>query len=189
MFNGKTSNIIVKSDSFDDATIVLPDTQVDTEEDDITANITIHNETADNLSTRETATNTTVDKHEVDDITTFIERKFNDLSQIKEKRLHTLEDQMIGLQNFNLSGNVANNKPVTSNNDLYTDLLQNRIKELKNKLSEKNAIINYLTMQLIQKSKDKTICSCSQNNNHKTKINKNKDNDTQWKKKIYQTKS
>ena len=47
-------------------------------------------------------------------VTTFIERKFNDLSQIMEKRLHRLEDEIIWLQNLNLSGNVANNKPVTS---------------------------------------------------------------------------
>ena len=31
-----------------------------------------------------------------------------------EKRLHKLEDEIIWLQNLNLSGNVANNKPVTS---------------------------------------------------------------------------
>ena len=95
LFNGKTFYRIVKSDSFDDATILLPDTQVDTEEDDITANTIIHNETADNLSTRETAINTTADKHEADDITTFIGRKF--MSQIMEKKLHKLEDQTIGL--------------------------------------------------------------------------------------------
>ena len=49
LFNGKTSCRIVKSDSFDGATILLPGTHVDTEEDDITANTIIHNETADNL--------------------------------------------------------------------------------------------------------------------------------------------
>ena len=73
MFNGKPSYRIVKSDSFDDAAILLPDTQVDTEKDYITANTIIRNETTDSLSTRETATNTTADKHEVDDITTFLE--------------------------------------------------------------------------------------------------------------------
>ena len=95
LFNGKTFYRIVKSDSFDDATILLPDTQVDTEEDDITANTIIHNETADNLSTRETAINHTAEKHEADNITTFIRRKF--MSQIMEKKLHKLEDQTIGL--------------------------------------------------------------------------------------------
>ena len=52
LFNGKTSCRIVKSDSFDGATILLPGTHVDTEEDDITANTIIHNETVDNLSAR-----------------------------------------------------------------------------------------------------------------------------------------
>ena len=83
---------------------------------------------------------------------------------------------------MNLSGNIAYNKPVISESDLYTHLLKNRIIELENQLSEKNAIINYLTMQLIPKSQDETICSCSHNNNHKTKINKNKDNATQLEK-------
>ena len=86
LFNGKTSYGIAKSDSFDDVTILLSDTQEDTEEDDITANTIILNETADNLSTRETATNSTAGKHEVDDTTTFIERKFNKLSQTMEKK-------------------------------------------------------------------------------------------------------
>ena len=180
--NEKTSYRIVKSDSFDDITILLPDTKADTEEDDIIANTTIHNETVDNLSTRETTTNIAADKHEVDDITTFIERKYNDLSQIMEKRLHKLEDQIVRMQNLNLLGNVTNNKPVTSESDLYTNLLKNRIIELENQLSEKNAIINYSTKQLIPKPYDKTICSCSHNNNHKTKINKDKDNDTQLEK-------
>ena len=96
-FNEKTSCRLVKSGSFDDVTILLSDTQVDTEEDDITANTIIHKETADNLLTSETATNTTADKHEVDDTTTFIVRKVNDLNQIIQKRLHKLEDQVIGL--------------------------------------------------------------------------------------------
>ena len=126
--------------------------------------------------------NTTADKNEVDDITTFVERKFTDMSQIMEKRLHKLEDQIFGLQNLNLLGNVANNKPVTSNSDLYTDLLKNGTIELENQLSEKNVIINYLTMQLIPKSQDKTICSCSHNNNHRAKINKDKNNNTQLEK-------
>ena len=112
LLNGKISYRIVKSDSFGDATILLSDTQVDIEQNDITANTIIDNETADNLSLREIATNTTADKHELDDITTFIGRKFNALSQVMEKRPHKLEDQIIGLQNLNLSVNVANNKHI-----------------------------------------------------------------------------
>ena len=68
---------------------------------------------------------------------------------------------------MDLSRNIVNNnKPVTSDNDLHTDLLKNCIRGLEKQLPEKNAIINYLTMQLIQKFQDKTICSYSNNNNH-----------------------
>ena len=70
----------------------------------------------------------------------------------------------------------------TSNSDLYTDLFKNRITELENQLSENNPIFSYLTMQLIPKSQDKTICSCCHNNNHKTKVNKDKENDIQLEK-------
>ena len=108
LFNGKTSYRIVKSDSVGYATILIPDTQMDKEKDDITANAILHNKSADSSSTRETATNTIADKHEVDDITTFIEIKFNHLSEIMEKRLHKLENQIVGLQNLNLPGNVEN---------------------------------------------------------------------------------
>ena len=50
----------------------------------------------------ETATNTAADKHEVNDIATFTKKKLNDLSEIMEKRLHKVENQIIGLQNLNL---------------------------------------------------------------------------------------
>ena len=84
---------------------------------------------------------------------------------------------------------VKENPNRKKKSDLYTDLFINRIIELENQLSEKNAIINYLTMQLIPKSQDKTICSCSHNTNYKIKINKDKGNNTQLnKKKIHQTK-
>ena len=83
---------------------------------------------------------------------------------------------------MNLSGNFANNKSATSNRDLYTDLLKNRIAGLGNQLAEKNAIINYLTIQLILKFQNKTIWTCSSNNNQNTKINKDKVNDIQRKK-------
>ena len=72
--------------------------------------------------------------------------KFNDLTETMEKRLHKLENQIIRLQDLNLSGKVASNKPVTSDSNLHTELLKNRITELGNQLPEKNAIINYLTM-------------------------------------------
>ena len=84
LFNGKTSYRIVKSVGFDDATILLPDTQVDTEEDDITTNTIITMKmqiTCQPGKLQQTLQQFLYHQHEVDDIRTFIERKFNDLSQ------------------------------------------------------------------------------------------------------------
>ena len=53
LFNGKASYRIVKSDSVSDATMLIPDTQVDTEKNNITLNTIIHSETADSLSDEE----------------------------------------------------------------------------------------------------------------------------------------
>ena len=83
LFNGKTSYRIVKSDGFDDATILLPDTQVDTAKD-ITANTIITMKmqiTCQPGKLQQTLQQFLYHQHEVDDIRTFIERKFNDLSQ------------------------------------------------------------------------------------------------------------
>ena len=128
-------------------------------------------------------------QHEVDDIKFFIERKFNDLSQIMEKRLHKLENQIIELQNLNLLGNVANNIPITADSDLYTELLKKRIKELENQLSEKDPIINYLMMELIPKFQDKKYVVALAITIIKLRLIKTKKTAPNWKNKIYQTKS
>ena len=43
-----------------------------------------------------------------------IERKFNDLSDKVEKRMHNIEDQIIDMQLPNLSGNNISGKAVAS---------------------------------------------------------------------------
>ena len=93
----------------------------------------------------------------IDDVSTIIESKLNDLNETIEKRLHHLEDQIIGLQNLNQSGNVVSNEPVASSG-FYVDLLKSRISELEKQLLEKNAVINFLTLQLISKPQDKMGC-------------------------------
>ena len=52
------------------------------------------------------------------------------------------------MQNINLPRNAVN--PATSENGLYVDLLKNWISELKNQLMEKNAVMSYLTTQLVK---------------------------------------
>ena len=80
-----------------------------------------------------------------------LDKKFSSfIEYIIEKRLHILEDQIIGLQNVNLPRNVVN--LATSENSLYVDLLKNQIPELEKQLTEKNALISYLTTELVTKS-------------------------------------
>ena len=98
-------------------------------------------ETDVSTSTRDNATNTIPTEQEVDDVPTLTERKCNYLSNKVEKWLHNIEDQIIGMQLSNLSGNNVSGKAVTSESFLYGDILKNRILELEKQLSEKNTIM------------------------------------------------
>ena len=178
-FNGKTSYRIVKPDPVCDDTVLVSDTQVETEEGVIAGNTIVLNETTDSFSTKKVAANT----KKIDDVSTIIESKLNDLNVTIEKRLHHLEDQITGLQNLNQSGNVVSNKPVASSG-FYVDLLKSSISELEKQLLEKNAVINFLTLQLISKPQDKTTCKCSHNKNYQNGINNDKENDTALEKEV-----
>ena len=57
--------------------------------------------------------------------------------------------------------------PATSKNDLYVDLLKTWISELENQLTEKNAIISYLTTRLVTKSQNTSVNQNSHNIDHK----------------------
>ena len=52
---------------------------------------------------------------------------------------------------------AVSNEPVASSG-FYVDLLKSRISELEKQLLEKNAVINFLTLQSISKPQDKTTC-------------------------------
>ena len=80
-----------------------------------------------------------------------------------EKRLQNIEDQIIGTQLSNLSGNNVSGKAVTSESFLHVDILKNRILELKKQLSEKNTITDFLTEQLVANSQDISKSKCSHN--------------------------
>ena len=113
IYNGKTCYRIVKTNVSDD-TVLFRDTQEETPEDITTEDTIILDET-DVITTRDTATNTISNEQEVDNVLALIEKKFNDLSCHKvEKRLHNIEDQMIGMQLSDLSGNNVSGKAVTS---------------------------------------------------------------------------
>ena len=80
-----------------------------------------------------------------------------------EKRLQNIEDQIIGTQLSNLSGNNVSSKAVTSESFLHVDILKNRILELEKQLSEKNTITDFLTKQLVANSQDISKSKCSHN--------------------------
>ena len=151
MFNGKISYRIVKTDSVDDATISVPDAQVDNLEDERTD--------ANTIFLEENTTNILEKRDE--NVSVLIDKKFSSLIEYIEKRFHILEDQVIGMQNINLPRNVVN--PATLENGLYIDLLKNRISELKNQLMEKNTVISYLTTQLPTKSQNTSVNQNSRN--------------------------
>ena len=88
----------------------------ETPQDITTKDTIILDETEASTSTKDTATNTIPKEQKADDISTLIVRKFNDLSDKVEKRLHNTEDQIIGMQLSNLLGNNLSGKAVTLEN-------------------------------------------------------------------------
>ena len=100
------------------------------------------------------------------------------MSDKAEKRLHNIEDQIIGMQLSNLSGNNVGGKAVTSESFLYVDILKNKILELEKQLSKRNTIIDFLTTQLVANSQDISKSNCSHNIIQRNHINKDKNNDS-----------
>ena len=178
IFNGKTSYRIVKTDNVSDAMVLFPDTKEKTPEDITTEYVVILDETDVITRKRDTATKTISNEQEVDDASALIGRRFNDLSDKVEKRLQNVEDQVIGIQLSNLSGNNVSGKAVTSASFLHADILKNRILELEKQLSEKNTIIDFLTKQLVANSHDISKSKCSHNIMERNRINKDENNDS-----------
>ena len=122
IFSGNKSYRVVKTDSFDDATILVSDTQTrnsDNERSDDDTNAIMPEES--------NTENNTVEKRE-ESISVLIENKFSSLIQSIEKRFHNIEDKIIGFQNINLPRNSVN--PTTPGNNLYVELFKNRISDL-----------------------------------------------------------
>ena len=106
----------MKTDNVSDATLLFPDTRGyhQTPEDITTKDTIILDKTEVSISSRDTVTNTIRMNEELNDVSTLVERKFNDLSDKVEKSLYNIEDQIIGMQLSNLSGNNVSGKAITS---------------------------------------------------------------------------
>ena len=86
-----------------------------------------------------------------------------DLSDKVEKRLHNIENQIIGMQLSNLLRHNVIGKAVTSESFLYVDIFKNRILEFEKQLSEKNTILDFLTTHLVANYQDISKINCSHN--------------------------
>ena len=149
IFNGKKSYRVVKTDSFDDATILVPDTQTGNSEDERTDDDT------NTILPEESTTEKNIAEKRKESISVLIENKFSSLIQSIEKRFHNIADKTIGFQNMNLPRNPVN--LTTPENNSYVELLKNRISDLEKQLTEKNAVINFLTTQLVTKSQGSSV--------------------------------
>ena len=90
MLNGKNSYRIVKADSVDDATISVPDTQVNNSEDRRTD--------ADTIILGESTT--IIMEKQDKNVSALIDKKFSSLTEYIEKRFHDLQNRVTGLQNI-----------------------------------------------------------------------------------------
>ena len=89
IFNDKKSYRVVKTDSFDDATILVPDTQTGNSEDERT-----DDDTNAIFPEESTTENNIVEKRE-ESISVLIENKFSSLIQSIEKRFHNIEEKSL----------------------------------------------------------------------------------------------
>ena len=75
-----------------------------------------------------------------------------------------------------ISSSKSTTEPGYVNNNFYTDMLKNWISELEKQLSEKSAVIGFLTLQFITKPLDTSTSNISDNNNHQITNGNNKYN-------------
>ena len=140
MFNGKDSYGIVDNDG---NTILVSDTQKNEAESIETIS------ESDELNIEETLVDisTPISNSE---IILAVERRLEEFSRSKENRLLSLEDQVIDARDWNVK-KISNH---TSDRGFYLDLLKNRVADLERQVTEKDAIISFLSKQLINKSRN-----------------------------------
>ena len=163
IFNGKVSYRIVRTDFVTDDTVLAPDTQEITMKD-------IHEENSNTtVAIEDTQVSSEQQQRNSDyDIAALME-KFRSSLDLIEKRFLKIEDNLIGLS-YSKSTVNSNSRDI-SNDNFYTGLLKNRISELEKQLADKNAMIEFLSAQIIFKPPDKTRKDSSDNYRHRSNDN------------------
>ena len=137
IFNGKIARRIIREDSKADHTIIVPETDEDN------SHVAQNHETA-----------VIKDSHippndqPISIILTIIEN-FRFSLEAVEKRLMKIEDHFIGLGIPTLTINLNSGNTIQDN--FCTNSLRNRISKLEKQLADKNAIIDFLSAQIISK--------------------------------------
>ena len=137
IFNGKIACRIIRADSKADHTIIVPETDEDN------SHVAQNHETA-----------VIKDSHippndqPISTILTIIEN-FRFWLEAVEKRLMKIEDHFIGLGIPTLAINPNSGNTIQDN--FYTNSLRNRISKLEKQLADENAIIDFLSAQIISK--------------------------------------
>ena len=83
-----------------------------------------------------------------DEIISTLEKKFETFSESIERRLLNIEEQIIGARDSRIEKIGDDN----SDNAFCLNLLKNRISELELQIIEKDAVINFLSNQLVNKN-------------------------------------
>ena len=143
LFNGKDSYEIVDKD---DNTTLVPDTQQNE-----TESIETISESG-NLNIEETLVDTPTPISNSEMILV-LERRLAERSRSIENRLLSIEDQIISACATNKKSNNI------SDNGFCLNLLKNRVVDLERQVNEKDAIISFLSKQLINKNRYGDSCN------------------------------
>ena len=92
-----------------------------------------------------------------------------------DNRFLKIEDHLIGLSSKSTTN--SNSREHGTCENFYTELLKKRISELEKQLSEKNAIIDFLSAQIISKPPDTASTDCGDNRRQRNDTNKSKNYD------------
>ena len=144
LFNGKNSYRIVENG---ENTMIVPETQLnDTQLNDVDTRQAISQE-RNALTIEETVVGTPAHMLN-DEIISTLEKKFETFSESIESRLLNIEEQIIDARDRRIEKKGDDN----SDNAFCFNLLKNRISELERQIIEKDAVINFLSNQLLNKN-------------------------------------
>ena len=144
LFNGKNSYRIVENG---ENTMIVPETQLnDTQLNDVDTREAISQE-RNALTIEETVVGTPAHMLN-DEIISTLGKKFETFSESIESRLLNIEEQIIDARDRRIEKKGDDN----SDNAFCLNLLKNRISELERQIIEKDAVINFLSNQLVNKN-------------------------------------